>query len=149
MENKMNTLASTFYDMLAECNTLSSDLCRKENMSDGCLLKEIHYRMEHIHYKAEVVSEFIKILKAAELGNLDLGDEINAAVSFYYANFIMDLNIEMEGSRPHYFADMKCFNFFENWKKLCRHYKDCFVKNIDLPKSIDLSPYYLAMEIME
>lgn len=144
MENIWEALDSEYYDMLLKCNTLSGDMCRKENTSNGCLLKEMRGRMELIHYKAEVVNEFIKILKTAEIGNFDLGDEINASVSFYYANFIIDLRIEIDCDCPHYFADMKCFDFVESWKKFCRLYKDYFRKSLDLPKGIDLSLYHLA-----
>lgn len=144
MENIWETLDNDYYAILVQCNTLNGDLCRKGTMGDECLLKEIRGRMELIHYKAGVVNEFIKILKAAEVGNFDLGEEINDIVSFYYANFIIDLRIEIEQDCPNYFVDMKCSDFLESWRNLCKRYKDYFVKKITLPKSMDLTLYQLA-----
>lgn len=116
---------------------------------DGYMMKEIHDRMEVIHYKAEVLILFIKTLKAAEAENVDLGDNINDAVSFHFTIFISDLDLDIKNCFPHYFAYTECRELFCRWQKLCEFYKDYFLKTIDLPKAIDLSTYELAMEDTE
>ena len=144
MENLWEKLDDDFYEILAKCNDMNGDLCRERNMYSKCILEEMRSRMELVHYKAGVVNEFIRILSAAEIGGFDLGEEITASASFYYANFIIDLRIEMEIECAHYFADRDCVNFIESWKNLCKRYKNYFRKKITLPKSMDLTLYQLA-----
>lgn len=149
MEQKWETLDTTYCNIVHECNELSNMLFYRGNTKDGGMMREIHDRMELVHYKAETALEFIKILKAAEAKNIDLGDEINGMVSFHYINLISDLDLDIEDVNAHYFANMKCYELFCRWKKLCGFYKNYLMKTVDLPKGIDLSPYKLANEISE
>lgn len=143
------SLDLSYYNITAECNDLSNMLFPKGNIMDGYMMKEIHDRMELIHYKAEVLILFIKTLKAAEAENVDLGDNINGAVNFHFTIFISDLDLDIKNCFPHYFAYMECHELFCRWQKLCALYKDYFIKTVELPKSIDLSTYELAMEDTE
>lgn len=141
------TLDLSYYNIVCECNDLSNILYQRGHTKDSYMMKEIHDRMEMVHYKAETALAFIKILKASEAENVDLGDELNGMVSFHYINLISDLDLDIEDVHSYYFADKKCHALFCRWRKLCGFYKDYFVKAVDLPKGIDLSPYHLAMEI--
>ena len=143
------SLNTSYYNMVAECNDLSNMLFQKGNITDGSMMKEIHDRMEVIHYKAEILILFIKTLKAAEAENVDVGDEINGAISFHFIIFVCDLDLDIKNCCPRYFADMKCHELFCRWQKLCVFYKDYFLKTVDLPKAIDLSLYKLAIEDTE
>ena len=140
------SLNKTYHEMLTECNELSNMMYRKENISDGNFMAKIYSRMELIHYKAKLMLLFVKAIKAAETENFDLGDEINDSVSCHYTIFISDLDLDIKNCYSHYFVDMKCYDLFCRWQKLCEAYKEYFLKTLDLPKGIDLSPYYLALE---
>lgn len=142
-------LNTSYYNMVTECNELSNMLLHNGNIKDSCMMKEIHDRMELIHYKAEILILFVKTLTAAEAENVNLGDEINGTVSCHYTIFISDLDLDISNSYPRYFANMKCYELFCRWQKLCAFYKNYFLKNIDLPKGIDLKPYELAEEDSE
>lgn len=142
-------LKKSCHIMLAECNELSNMMLQKGSITDGSTMKEIHDRMEFIHYKAEILILFVKTIKAAEDKNVNLGDDINGCVSYHYTIFISDLDLEINNFCPHYFANMECYDLFCRWQKLCESYKKYFLKTLELPKGIDLSAYYLAMEIME
>ncbi|MDE6596548.1 MAG: hypothetical protein K2K44_11155 [Oscillospiraceae bacterium] len=150
-ENKSTwkSLTKSYHEMLTECNELSNMLLQKGNITDGSMMKEIHDRMELIHYKAEILILFVKTFKAAEAENIDLGSSITGHVSCHYNIFISDLDLDINNCYPHYFANTKCYDLFCRWQKLCEAYKEYFLKTIDLPKGIDLSPYYLALEIFE
>lgn len=142
-------LNTSYHNILAECNELSNTMLQRGNINDGAMMTEIHDRMELIHYKAEVLILFVEALKRAESENVNLGDDINGNVSGHYAIFISDLDLDIKNCCPHYFANMKCYELFCRWQKLCGSYKEYFLKTLDLPKGIDLSTYYLAVEIFE
>lgn len=146
---KWRSLNSLYYGMAIECDSLSHMLLQNGNVTGSAMMKEIHDRMELIHYKAEILLLFVKTFKAAEAENVDLGDEINGTVSSHYTIFISDLDLDIENCYPRFFSDMKCYELFCRWQKLCGFYKEYFLKTIDLPKGIDLSPYKLAIEDSE
>ena len=133
-------LNKTYHEMLTECNELSNKMYRKENISDGNFMAKIYDRMELIHYKAELLLLFVKAITEAEAKNVDLGDKINDSVSCHYTIFISDLDLDIKNFYAHYFVDMKCYDLFCRWQKLCEAYKEYFLKNLELPKGIDLSP---------
>ena len=143
------SLNKTYHEMLTECNELSNMMYQRGNISDGNFMAKIYDRMELIHYKAELLLLFVKAIKAAEAKNVDLGDKINDSVSCHYTIFISDLDLDIKNFYTHYFDYMKCYYLFCSWKELCRLYKEYFTKTLDLPKGIDLSPYYLALEIFK
>lgn len=142
----LEELNSTYNNIVVKCNELSCMMYQKGNIEESCLMKEIQNRMVLIHHKAAAVNEFIKVFKALEAKNVDLGDKINGSVSCYYIIFISDLDLDIDNCCPRYFSNMECYELFCRWQKLCGLYKEYFVKTIDLPKSIDLTPYTLVME---
>lgn len=143
------SINKSYHEMLTECNELSNMMYQMGKISDSSFMKKIHDRMEMIHYKADMLLLFVKAFKTAEIENVDLGKNIQGAVSCHYTIFISDLDLDIENCYTHYFADMKCYDLFCRWQKLCEAYKEYFTRNLELPKGIDLSPYYLALEIFK
>lgn len=143
------SLNKSYCSMVKECDELSNTMYQIGKISDSSFMKKIHDRMEMIHSKADMLLLFVKAFKTAETENVDLGKNIQGAVSCHYTIFIADLDLDIENCYTHYFADMKCYDLFCRWQKLCEAYKEYFTKKLDLPKGIDLSPYYLALEIFK
>lgn len=112
MEKEWEALDTIYDKMTIECSELIDRLYLKGNTADCFVMKELQNRIKVIHPKAESVLEFIKILKAAEAVNCNLGDEINSSVGYYYTDLIIDLHLDIDYENVHYLADMKCADFF-------------------------------------
>lgn len=119
MEKEWEALDTIYDKMTIECSELIDRLYLKGNTADYFVMKELQNRIKVIHHKAESVLEFIKILKAAEAVNCNLGYEINSSVGYYYTDLIIDLHLDIDYENVHYLADMKCADFFKRWRIQC------------------------------